>query len=358
MDTKVHFHTGKITYVSPYSEKFGGYKPEDEIGSHISKFISSKTDLLKGLKLLTDIFISKKSGTFEFMYKAKNNTRFPVELTYVPLIKSDKVYAIQMVLRNITGRKKTEKTIKENEEKLREINAEKDKFFSIIAHDLKGPFNSMLGFSDLLISNFDKYDDKKKKKFIRIIQQSAQNTYKLLENLLLWSRAQRGVIEFFPENSNLYLLSVEAKITLNQSLKDKSIILFNHIPEDINVEADRNMILTVFRNLISNAIKFTPNKGKITLDAKIITDKKKQNYIEISVKDTGIGIAKENLNRLFKISENISTKGSKGETGTGLGLILCKEFVQKHGGEISVESKADKGSTFSFTLPLSKIHDI
>ncbi len=234
--------------------------------------------------------------------------------------------------------------------KLKELNATKDKFYSIIAHDLKSPFNTMLGFSELLIENFDKYDSQKKKKFIGIIQKGVQNTYKLLGNLLLWSRSQRGIIDFKPENLNLYLLIGETIEILRQSVANKSITLINQIPEDIFFKADRNMLSTIIRNLISNAIKFTHKGGEITIKAHTITDENNHKFIEITVKDSGVGISPEKQTKLFKMTEDISTKGTENEAGTGLGLILCKEFVEKHGGKIWVESEVGKGSKFIITL--------
>jgi len=190
------------------------------------------------------------------------------------------------------------------------------------------------------------------KKFLGILRQDIQNTYKLLENLLLWSATQRGTISFIPENENLYLLSDEIVKLLKQTADEKSINIKNEIPGNIIVNADKDMLTTIMRNLISNAIKFTPKEGEITIKAHLITNENKQNYVQISVKDSGIGIAKEKLARLFILSEDVSTKGTEGEAGTGLGLTLCKEFVEKHGGKIWVESEERQGSTFSFTLPV------
>jgi signal transduction histidine kinase len=238
----------------------------------------------------------------------------------------------------------------ESEIQLGELNATKDKFFSIIAHDLKSPFNSMLGFSEILNENFDEYDTQKQKKFISLIYQELQGTYKLLENLLYWSRSQRGTIDFKPKKLNLYLLVSETTELLIQLAKNKSINLINQIPKNINVEADRDMLLTIIRNLISNAIKFTPKGGEISMKA---TQTKDDKFVQILVTDNGVGISKETQSKLFDIGENTSTKGTENESGTGLGLILCKEFVEKHGGKIWVESELGKGSNFKFTLPLN-----
>ncbi len=242
-------------------------------------------------------------------------------------------------------------TINQQNIELVELNATKDKFFSIIAHDLKSPFSSMLGFSNMLDKKFDKYDSEKKKKFIKIINQGLQDTYKLLENLLYWSRSQRGSIDFKPEKLNLYLLINETTELLNQSAENKSIELINQIPENIFVDADKDMLSTIIRNLVSNAIKFTPIGGQIKIEVNLPTISNNQEFVEIMVIDSGVGILKEVQSKLFDISENTSTQGTEDESGTGLGLILCKEFAEKHGGKIEVESEIGKGSTFSFTIP-------
>ncbi len=234
---------------------------------------------------------------------------------------------------------------------LEKANETKDKFFSIIAHDLKSPFSSILGFSELLHENFEEFDVTEQKEFINHIFQSARNTYKLLENLLLWSRSQRGRIDFKPEKENLYLLIVETIKILDQTAASKSITLKDDIPEDIFVYADIDLFSTILRNLVSNAIKFTPKGGEVTITARSASDDENQHYTEISVKDTGVGISQEKQSLLFKISKNITANGTENETGTGLGLILCKEFVEMHNGKIWAESEPGKGSTFCFTLP-------
>jgi signal transduction histidine kinase len=258
-------------------------------------------------------------------------------------------------LEDITEQLIAQEALENNERELRILNAEKDKFFSIVAHDLKSAFNSMLGFSDLLIKNFDNYDQDKKKKFVDIIQQSIQNTYKLLENLLVWSRAQRGIIDYNPEIHNLYLMTDETIGILQQTADNKAVSIINSISESIFVHVDKNMVLTILRNLINNAVKFTPKKGEVKISAVHIKSDDHLPFVRIAVKDNGIGIKKESLEKLFKLSESLSTKGTDNEPGTGLGLILCKDFVEKHGGEMNVESEPGKGSIFEFTLPTGQL---
>lgn len=231
---------------------------------------------------------------------------------------------------------------------LNELNSTKDKFFSIIAHDLKNPFNTILGFSELLNTKFDKLSDEKKVKYSEVIYDSSKNIYSLLENLLQWARTQTDKIEFAPANFKLKDL-VDQNITLlKEHLTNKKITLNQNIADTSDVYADRNMINTVLRNLLTNAIKFTNAGGDIT-----VSSAEKDGYVEVSIKDTGVGMSEEETSRLFRVDYNFSKNGTDGETGTGLGLILCKEFVVKNGGKIWVESLAGKGSKFSFTLRTS-----
>ena len=271
--------------------------------------------------------------------------------------KTDELYHETLAI-NDDLKKKTDQIIEQKEEiveknqKLQESNATKDKFLTIISHDLIGPFNILSGFSDILKDSFQEQEDiEEQRKYADYIHQNIQKTYKLLENLLIWARSQKDGLVFQPEKINLYLFCRDIVDLLNESAWKKSIAIENRISKEMIVDADRNMLSTILRNLISNAIKFTPQKGKVTIDAKQIQDQRSDSYIEISVQDTGMGIAPQLMSKLFHISENISTKGTEKEEGTGLGLILCKEFVEKHGGEIHVESEPDKGSNFKFTLP-------
>ena len=246
-----------------------------------------------------------------------------------------------------TQKNKIQKVVEE----LEEANKTKDKFFSIIAHDLKNPFHLMMGYSDLLIEDYDELSTAERKEYIGVIHESTQNTYKLLENLLLWAYTQKGIIKFKPEKENIYELSDETITVLSQAATEKSIELTNKVTNDIFVNIDKNMVSTIIRNLISNAIKFTPKGGKISIKAEPVTENKE--FIKIIVSDTGVGIRPEVKCEIFELSGTISTKGTANETGTGLGLILCKEFTEKHGGKISVKSEIGKGSEFIFTIPLA-----
>ncbi len=243
-----------------------------------------------------------------------------------------------------------EKNLKIANAELEEINKTKDKFFSIIAHDLINPFNSMLGFSELLSRDYDILDDVEKKEYLKIIYSSIENTHKLLDNLLIWSRTQKGTIDFKPEYKNLYLLATQTVDLLHLSALNKAITITTEIPKEISIYTDEYMFSTILRNLLSNAIKFTENKGVIKIEAHAENSR----FIQISVEDNGVGISKEKQSHLFDLNKSISTEGTEKEAGTGLGLFICKEFIEKHGGEIWVESQPDIGSKFVFTIPANK----
>jgi len=282
-------------------------------------------------------------------YSAKTNKTY--DLIDTPLKNSDGTFSKMEIFRDITDIKNAEINLKEKEGKLRESNKTKDKFFSIIAHDLRSPFNSMLGFTELLNEGFNDYSDEQKRKFIAIIYDGLQNTLKLLDNLLYWARSQKGTIAYNPEMINLFLITKEISKLLTQSFENKSIKLINQIALNSYVFADRDMLATIIRNLLSNALKFTNKHGEITIKTFSYSDEKQNQFVGISVSDTGVGITAKAQSTLFDIGENISTAGTEDEKGTGLGLILCKEFVEKHGGKIWVESEVGKGSSFFFTVP-------
>ncbi|AHW60856.1 Signal transduction histidine kinase [Draconibacterium orientale] len=239
-----------------------------------------------------------------------------------------------------------EEQVAQRTEELREANAAKDKFFSIIAHDLKSPFNALLGLSDAMLENWEIFENEDKLEFVQDIHNTSKNTYALLQNLLEWSRSQIGSLQINPEVFNPVELVNENIMVLKQHVDTKQISITNKINNEVLCQADKNMISTVFRNLISNAIKFTNPQGNIT-----ITGCTKNEYHEFSVTDNGIGMNEKTKDDLFKLNSKTQRAGTSEESGTGLGLLLCKEFVEKNGGEIAVTSKENEGSTFSFTLP-------
>lgn len=237
--------------------------------------------------------------------------------------------------------------LKENEEILKGLNATKDKLFSIIAHDLKNPFSSILGFSELLIKNIGNYDAEKSGKFLMLINSSIKNTIVLLDNLLNWVKSQSGQLNFNPEKNDFSLIIQEIIEISNITASIKNISFNNLQSDSLEVYADQNMLKTVLRNLIFNSIKFTNHGGKIDIFAT-----QNQKFIEITVSDNGVGISEESIKKLFNLETNITTTGTNNEKGSGLGLVLCKEFVEMHGGKIWVESEEGKGSNFKFTLPI------
>lgn len=262
----------------------------------------------------------------------------------------------QLVLQNKTMHKLNNEIInlqrqliKEKFE-LKEANATKDKFFSIIAHDLKNPFSILLGFSEFLMENLKELDIDQIEEQIKLIYDASHQTYSLLEDLLLWSKSQSGRLAFEPQKIIFEDLCPEIIYSLSGQAQKKNIRLNFSDSEKTVLFADLNMLKTILRNLISNAIKFTYPNGEIN----IYTEKNQDNPI-INVSDNGVGIEKNNQPRLWMLSEQFTTLGTNKEDGTGLGLILCKEFVEKHGGKIWVESELGKGSNFRFTIPSTEI---
>ncbi len=233
--------------------------------------------------------------------------------------------------------------------KLEKLNVTKDKFFTIIAHDLKNPLGSFRDITSLLHDAYSDFTEIERIDFLNLIKQSANNIYTLLGNLLEWSRSQRGIISFNPTQFDLSVIATNTVDLLSPASNKKNIKIENSIPNSTMVNADPNLITTILRNLISNAIKFTPEGGKIEIGA---IYKSSGSSIYIYVKDSGIGMTDKTINKLFRIDVNVTTPGTNQENGTGLGLILCKEFVEKHNGEIWVESELGKGSTFKFSLPI------
>ncbi|PKO95734.1 MAG: hypothetical protein CVU12_08715 [Bacteroidetes bacterium HGW-Bacteroidetes-7] len=252
-------------------------------------------------------------------------------------------------LEDISRRKQTEQVIRHKNAQLQKLNSDKDYLMSVLAHDLKSPFNTILGFMDLLINNLRSFDIDEIEKQLILVNDSALNAFRLLEDILLWARSQSNNLQFEPKKVIFKPICDKIIETLKPNAQNKNISINYTESEQISVFADINMLNTILRNLISNAIKFTNNGGRITINAQ-----RSDSGTTVTVSDNGVGIAPEMLPKLFDIKVVYSTKGTAQEKGTGLGLLLCKEFVNKHGGKIWVESQLKKGSEFKFTLPLNE----
>ena len=236
--------------------------------------------------------------------------------------------------------------MRDSEQQLRDLNARKDKFFSIVSHDVKSVLVSAIGFSKLLVSDAETLPREMIKEFASHVHSSTTNTYDLLENLLTWTRMQTGRMYYQRAWHDVNDLIQNNIIMLRDNAARKGIELKRKEDRDAQVYADRNMINSVLQNLISNAIKFTERGGEVTVSTCTY-----DHTVEISVRDNGVGITPENLEKLFRIDQNLSTPGTEDEEGTGLGLVLCKEMIEKHEGRIWAESELGRGSAFYFTLP-------
>ncbi len=234
----------------------------------------------------------------------------------------------------------------EKEMQIKKLLDDKDQFFSIIAHDLRGPFNGIIGLSELLLEKNNRLEPKETNEFIQLIHDSSKNTFSLLDNLLTWAQSQTGSLAFNPKKIEISSITDKTIHLLTNIAKSKNITIQSEIEKNQYVFADTNMLETIFRNLISNAIKFTNSNGEV-----MILMKKENNQIVFSVQDNGIGIAPKKIADLFVVNQRNTTSGTNNETGTGLGLMLCKDFVEKHGGEIWVNSMLAEGSTFMFSIP-------
>ncbi|MDR3668747.1 MAG: ATP-binding protein [Ignavibacteriaceae bacterium] len=233
-------------------------------------------------------------------------------------------------------------------EELKKANDQKDKLFSIIAHDLRSPFQGFLGITQSLAENADSYTGEELSNLFVKMHQTADNLFSLLKNLLEWTQMQKGSMSFQPKEFSLTDLITENILALERRSEQKGIKLINNVPKNVNAFGDEKMIGSVILNLISNAIKFTNREGKVTISLQNRAD---NNIIEISVNDTGTGMPASTVENLFKVGEKVRSVGTDGELSTGLGLLLCKEFVEKHNGKIWAVSELNTGSTFSFTLP-------
>lgn len=297
-------------------------------------------------RIMKQVSRSGIPASFDFWAVRKNGEIFPKEV----FVNKGRYFGKDVLIataRDITEKSQAEERIKSKNRELQSLNAEKDKFFSIIAHDLRSPFNAFLGLTQLMVQDLPSMRLDNIHEIAVLMRDSASNLYRMLENLLQWSRLQRGMIAFNPHH---FALSPKLKNSLHavmETAAKKGVEISHTIPEELVVYADVNMLESTIGNLASNALKFTTRGGKVLISARTLEN----DGVEIAVKDTGIGMSKEILDKLFRIDELISRQGTEGEPSTGLGLILCKDFIERHRGKIWVESVEGMGSTFYFTLP-------
>ena len=338
---------GNIEYVNPAFTRITGYEAHEVLGKNPRFLRSDRAKSFDYSNLWTTI-TSGNTWHGEFINLKKNGEEFIERASISPILNTNREIVSYIAIKeDITEIKRLETKILYQNKELADLNATKDKFFSIIAHDLRNPFTSILGFSELLLKNLNKLSEDKILKYANAIHSTGQNAFKLLENLLTWTKTQTGKILFQPQEFILEHLLIEVVKLMENGAMAKEINLKYEISEPYIVLADWNMILTVMRNLVSNSIKFTNKHGFVVIEATQNGQK-----VEISVTDNGVGISEENQKTLFVISERINTAGTEMEAGSGLGLLICNEFIAKHKEEIYVHSELEKGSTFSFSLPL------
>jgi PAS domain S-box-containing protein len=334
--------TGEIVEANKAAAEYYGWTKEELLQMNINEINISLTEKIK---MQMDQVSEHKKIHFEFVHRKKNGSIRDVEVFSSTVDIGGKEY-LHSIIHDITKRKLVEEKLKKYSEELIKLNAGKDKMFSIIAHDLRGPFNPLLGISEIMANDFKSLSKKELKYYSKEIFNSLKNIYKLLENLLSWSRIETGQMQFNPEKINIYEKTENVINLLSEISKSKDISVFNETCKDIFVTADPTMLNSVMQNLIGNSIKFTYNGGSLRVFAEEINN----GFIKVTVSDNGVGMDDKQIKNLFKLSVT-STRGTNNEKGTGLGLMICKEMVEKNGGTISVKSEAGKGTDISFTIP-------
>ena len=342
-----------LIYISPACLNIFGYTDQECMQMPLSTLFSESVILNQRSKMAEFIREYRQNGanrimSFEGEIKHRSGHSIWIETTMRLLPdKNGNIMGIQGGARDISQRRNAEKALLQKNQDLEELNATKDKFFSIIAHDLRGPIGSMHSLLELISEPDIQTDQDQYYELLNVMKDVSKTTFDLLENLLIWANSQRGSIEFTPKFYNLHKL-VEQNISLfTQAARNKEITLVNKVPSSCVGYFDYNMINTVVRNLLNNAIKYTRLHGNISVSAMVSPP-----FIDVSVSDNGVGMKPETIGKLFKIDTvSKSATGTAGESGTGLGLLLCMEFIKKHSGNMKVESEPGSGSTFSFSIP-------
>ncbi|HSD62475.1 MAG TPA: PAS domain-containing sensor histidine kinase [Ignavibacteriaceae bacterium] len=332
---------GSIKEVNLSASKMFGIDRNKLMGKNLITYIYPDDRVIFG-SFIKSLFYSPDKQSCELKIVSKDKHLFRVLLEGLMLDDiTEPGSKCQIALIDLTEYKKIEYDLNKANEELKKLNANKDKFFSIIAHDLSSPFQGLLGITETLVEESRLLTPDESKE----LYNSAYRLFKLLSNLLEWAQMNKGEVNYMPVDLKLSSIVSQNIEFIKPKAISKEIRINTDIPDSTEIYADVNMINSILRNLLSNAVKFTPLHGEILLSVKEVGK-----MLEISVSDTGVGISEEDIKRLFKIDEKVSSEGTEGEPSAGLGLILCKEFVEKHGGHIWVESKVGKGSKFILTL--------
>ena len=340
---------GLFNFVNKIWCDFTGRSVSEELGLNWIQDVHTE-DVQPFMEIYTKALENRNSFSHQFRLKRKDSSYRWLMINGLPRFsdQNDFLGLIGTCI-DITTQKENEEYIKKINDELETATKSKDKFFSIISHDLRSPLSGIMTLLDILANDYNSLEEDEKKEILSEAAKTSKNTYRLMENLLEWSRVQTGSMNFNTQNISLTLVLNNIKNLYSQKLKEKSISLDFEFEKEFVAYADLQITETIFRNLISNAIKFTPEFGIILVSFENLSDK-----IVVKIKDTGVGMNADEIAKLFRIDISYSSVGTAGERGTGLGLILCKELVEKQGGEIWIESEVGSGSIFFFTLPMAK----
>lgn len=339
----------RYVFVNTAFNKFFGKETEEVVGKTADKLWNCD-DFKDKIRPAMEECLRGKQVFLLFEGKIPTGENKILEWNFYPHRNTNgRIDGLISTAKDVTEHKKAEQDLLESEARFKELNVTKDKLFSIIGHDLKGPLNNILGFSELIDQNFENFSNQEIKQYIKLIYKSSLSVTDLLENLLTWSRTQRNILSVSPHNVAIYFTVEKCFGLLLQNALSKEIRLKNNVLPDTVVYADEEMITIIIRNLVSNAIKFTNRGGTIS-----VINQSSPEHVVIGIKDTGIGISPEIMSQIFHPNENHSSLGTEGEKGTGLGLIICKDLVEKNDGKIWAESSPEHGTTFWITLPAEK----
>jgi hypothetical protein len=337
---------GQLKFVNPKMIEISGYSKDELLSSPFIDFVYPDDRNIVMGNYLKRLNSGHADPRYQFRILTKDSQIRWAEVSGATIEWEGKSATFNF-LTDITERKITEQEVNLKNDQLIRLNAEKDKLFSIIAHDLRGPFSSFMDYTEIMVEDLYDMSIQEIQEMAGEMKKSSYNLYTLLENLLEWSRVQSGITSYVHSVFELKPMITDTMALVVQAAAKKEIEITLEIPEYIKVDADENMLKSIVRNLASNAVKFTRRGGKITLEATLLNE----GFVEIRIKDSGIGMNAGIIEKLFTLNKKISRNGTEGELSTGLGLLLCKDFVEKHGGRIWADSVEGRGSIFHFTIP-------